>query len=292
MRVAVTEGHDHLAEPLIRSLVARGHEVVRLTRRTHDPIPGVASRPWDPEAGRISGPGLDDVDAVVNLHAASPTRRWTPHVRQEVRRSRITSTLTVVSALDPDGQCQRFLNLSSTAFYGDSGSETVTAGSPAGRGWLAGVIAEWEAAAKHSPVPTALLRTPPVLAPTGGYLAHRSGILAGRLGSGRQYLPWVHIDDWAAAVDLLLANAVEGPVNMVAPEPVTDAGFVAARARASGKRPGFAVPDWVLNARFGEDAATELWRASTRATPLVLAEQGFTHRFGTLADALADLLRP
>lgn len=291
MRVAVTEGHDHLAEPLVRSLLAGGHEVVRLTRGADGTQGRLTNRPWDPESGRISGPGLDDVDAVVNLNAASPTRRWTAAVREEVRGSRITSTLTVVSALDPEGRCQRLLNLSSTSFYGNAGSEPVTADSPAGRGWLAQSVAVWEGAARHSPVPTALLRTPPVLAPSGGYLAHRSGALAGRLGSGRQYVPWIHIADWIAAVDLLLGSRVEGPVNIVSPEPITEATFVAERARARGRRPARGVPDWALDLRFGKEAADELWRSSTRALPQVLGELGFTHRFATLADALADVAR-
>ena len=291
MRVAVTEGHAHLAEPLVRSLVGRGHEVVRLTRLSYEGGPGVTGRQWDPESGRISAPGLDDVDAVVNLHASSPTRRWTPHVREEIQASRITSTLTVVSALDPSGRCQRLLNLSSTAFYGDAGGTMVSADSPAGRGWLAGVIAGWEGAARHSPVPTALLRTPPVLARSGGYLAHRTGLLAGRLGSGRQFLPWIHVDDWTAAVELLLTSPAEGPVNLVAPQPTTEAEFVAERARAWARRPGLSVPDWLLDRRFGKDAATALWRTSTRAVPQVLAEQGHVHLFGTIREALDDLVR-
>lgn len=294
MRVAVTEGRGHLADPLVRSLLARGHEIVRLTRggprATDGPGGPVVARAWDLETGRISGPGLDDVDAVINLHGTTTARRWTPNVREDVRASRITSTLTVVSALEPEGRCQRLLNLSSTAFYGDSGTERVATESPVGRDWLARVVADWEGAARHSPVPTVLLRTPHVLTRSGGYLAARSGWLAGRLGTGRQFVPWIHIDDWTAAVELLLATHVEGPANIVAPEPVTESQFVAERARASGRRAGLPVPDWLLDARFGRDAANAVWRASIRARPGVVLEQGFTHRFGCLADALADVL--
>lgn len=292
MRVAVTEGPEYLVDALARALIAGGDQVVLLARPglRHDAASlGVVERPWDPSAGRISGASLEDVDAVVNLYGSSPVRRWTTAIREDLQATRITGTLSVVSALDPDGRCQRLLNLSSTAFYGDRAGDRVDAGTPRGSGFLAGVIAEWEGAARHSPVPTALLRTPHVLAPTGGYLDERQGWLRGRLGTGRQYVPWVHVSDWVAAVLLLLSRPVEGPVNMVAPEPVTEARFVAELGRVTGHRPGLSVPEALLNARFGADAARDLWLSSARTIPQVLADNGFEHRFRTLPEALADV---
>lgn len=287
MRVAVTEGTEYKVRALAAALRARGDEVVHLTRTPSSPD----DRGWSPEAAAIEGPGLSDVDAVVNLRGGRPQARFSPALREELRTERITATLTVVSHLDPDGRCQRLLNLSSTSFYGDAGAEEVTADSPRGPGSLAKATADWEVSARHAPVPTALLRTPGVLARDGGYLVERRH-LRGRLGTGRQYRPWVHLDDWVAATLVLLDVPKEGPVNMVAPEPVTEAEFVAEWARASGRRPGLPVPDLVLDARFGGAAADELYRASTRARPQVLGELGFTHRFPTLRSALADVVAP
>lgn len=287
MRVAVTEGTDYQVRALAAALRARGDEVVHLTRTPSAP----EDRGWAPDEAAIEGPGLTDVDAVVNLRGGRWTARFTPALRDELRAERITATLTVVSHLDPDGRCQRLLNLSSTAFYGDAGADQVTADSPRGPGFLAKATADWEASARHAPVPTALMRTPPLLARDAGYLIERRH-LRGRLGTGRQYRPWVHLDDWVAAALVLLDVPKEGPVNMVAPEPVTEAEFVAEWARASGRRPGLPVPDVVLDARFGAPAADELYRASTRALPQVLGELGFEHRFPTLRAALADVAGP
>ncbi|MFP5416342.1 MAG: DUF1731 domain-containing protein [Actinomycetes bacterium] len=283
MRVAITEGPRFWGEALASALRGRGDDVVRLSRTPTRPD----DRRWDPEAGAIDAPGLEDVDAVVNLFGASPYRRWTDSVREELLTTRITGTLTVVSALDPGGRCQRLLNRSSTAFYGDRGNDELSFGDPRGTGFLARVVADWEASARHAPVPTALLRTPAVLAPEGGYLALRQGWLRGRLGPGTQYVPWVHLADWVAAALLLLDGAHEGPVNVVAPEAIREAGFVAARARSEGRRPGLPIPRSLLSARFGDEAARELWLASTRAVPIVLGQLGFEARYGTLDAALA-----
>lgn len=285
MRVAVTEGPEFLVEALAGALRARGDEVVHLTRTPRRPD----DRRWDPDGAVIDRPGLSDVDAVVNLYAATPWRRWTPAVREEIRQTRITGTLTIVNALEPDGRCRRFLNRSSTAFYGDRGADAATADTSRGHGFLALAVADWEASARHAAVPTVQLRTPAVLAPGAGYLDERRGLLRGRLGSGRQYLSWIHVADWVAAVLVLLDGTYEGPVNMSGPEPAREADFVAARARAERRRAALPVPDALLRARFTAEAARELWMTSTRAVPQVLHELGFVHRFGTLEAALADV---
>lgn len=286
MRVAITEGP--LADALAAAVTASGDAVLRLVR--HRPGPG--ERSWDPPAGRIAAPGLADVDAVVNLWASSPWRRWSEAVRTDLRATRTTGTLTVVSALEPDGRCQRFLNLSSVAFYGDGGPDELTGDSPRGSGFFADITAEWEAAARHAPVPTALLRTPYVLRRRAGYLDHRRRLWAQRLGSGRQYVPWVHVDDWVRAAHRLLRDPGEGPFNVSAPEPVTEAGFVRALGQATGRRPRLAIPDAALAARWGDEMAHSTYLASRRVVPRRLSELGFVFAFPTLAEALADLFAP
>jgi len=286
MRVAITEGALLLTDALARALPAAGDEVVLLAA---GPAPDPRHRRWDPARGAIEAPGLDDVDAVVNLYASSPWCRWTPRVRDELRVTRATGTLTIVSALDPGGRCRRFLNLSSTAFYGERGAEALSADAPRGVGFFAEVIATWEASARHAPVPTALLRTPRVLGGAGGYLPLRRQ-LRGRLGSGLQYVPWVHVDDWTGAVAMLVRSPAEGPVNLTAPEPVTETVFARQLAASSGRGPGLPIPRAVLVARFGREMVDTLLLASTRAVPQVLEELGFTFGCPTLAGALDDLL--
>lgn len=287
MRVAVTSGR--LAGPLADGLAEAGHDVVRLVEREAS---GPGERHWDPAAGRIDNPGLSDVDAVANLFEADVWRRWTPEVRDEIRGSQVTGTLTIVSHLEPDGRCQRFANLSATSFHGDRGEVVLDADSGVGRGWLAQSTAAWEAAARHAPVPTVLLRTPVVLGVPGGMWERRKrGLLAGRMGHGRQWRSWIHIADWVAATIFLLTGRHEGPVVIAAPQPVREADFVAALARAHGRRPGLPVPEALLRASFGPDLTAEVIMASQRIVPQILpVELGFTYRFGGLDAALADVV--
>lgn len=293
MRVAVTEGPPHLVDGLVHGLLARGDAVVLLERVPRPQAsPQAERRHWEPLAGRISGEGVRDVDAVVNLFGSPMTGRWTSMIKEELRASRATGTLSIVAELDPDGRCQRLLNLSSTRYYADAGSDPRTADSPRGPGFLAQAIGMWEASARHSPVPTALLRTPAILARGRGYLARREKGLRGRVGSGRQYVPWIHLTDWVRAALMLLDNAAEGPINVVAPESATEAELITAWAKAAGRRIPLPVPDLVLRARFGADAAQELWWASTRAVPGVLSELGFTWCYPTLAQAMAQAAGP
>jgi uncharacterized protein (TIGR01777 family) len=286
MRVAVTSGR--LGGHLAAGLRSAGHEVLCLVEGE---ATGPDERHWEPAAGRIDGPGLSDVDAVANLFEAGVWRRWTPEVRDHVRGSQVTGTLTIVSHLDPDGRCQRFANLSATAFYGDRGEEELDADSRAGTGWLARSTADWEAAARHAPVSTVLLRTPIVLGVEGGaWERRRRGMLAGRFGHGRQWRAWIHVDDWVAATIALLEGRVEGPVVLAAPAPVRDADFVAALASASGRRLGLPIPERVLRLQFGDDLTAEVLMASQRVVPRILpAELGFTYRYPELAGALAAL---
>ncbi len=293
MRVAITGASGLLGQILSRALISRGDEVLALVRRE----PKAASeRRWDPSAGRISQPGLSDVDAVVNL-AGSPIakRRWSPSVRGEILQSRLAATLSVVDALDPDGRCQMLVNASAVGIYGvGRGSEVLTADSEPGTGFLADVVAAWEAAAGHAPVTTALIRTGNVLTRTGGFLGAQRWLfqlgLAGRMGSGRQYVPWIHIYDWVTAVLFVIDHRLQGPVNLTAPNPVSNAEFTRTFAASLGRPPlGIPEPEWLLKLGVGEQMMNELLLASLKVMPDTLLAQGFEFRFPTLREALADL---
>ena len=289
MRVAIGGSTGLIGTALARRLLVEGHEVVRLVRGA---VTASDQRHWDPDAGRIDGPGLDDVDAVVNL-AGAPIAgaRWTKEHRTEIRRSRITATLTIVTSLSPDGRCQRLLNGSAVGYYGDTGTEIVDESMPAGRGFLAEVVADWEAAAAHSPVPTAMLRTGQVLAHDGGFLALQRPVfglgLGGRVGSGRQFLSWIGLADHVRATAFLLGNDLTGPVNVVSPNPVSNAEFTRAFGRALHRPTPMPLPLGLVGAVFGREFVTEALLASQRVRPARLLDAGFTFEHPTLAKALA-----
>ena len=251
--------------------------MVRLVRGS---VTASDQRRWNPDAGRIDAPGLDDVDAVVNL-AGAPIAggRWTTDRRTEIRRSRITSTLTIVTSLTPDGRCQRLLNGSAIGFYGDTGLEVVDESMPAGRGFLAQVVADWEAAAGHSPVSTAVLRTGHVLAREGGYLAVQRPLFAiglgGRVGSGRQFLSWISLNDHVRAMAFLLQHDLTGAVNLVAPNPVSNAEFTRSFGRHLHRPTPLPLPLTAVGAIFGREFVNEALLPGQRVRPARLIEAGF-----------------
>ncbi len=291
MRVAISGSTGLIGTALARHLLAADHEVVRLVRGR---VTASDQRHWDPDGGRISAPGLTDVDAVVNL-AGAPIAgaRWTKEHRAEIRRSRVTATLTIVTNLAPDGRCQRLLNGSAVGYYGDTGTEIVDESMRAGRGFLADVVADWEAAAGHSPVSTAILRTGQVLAREGGFLALQRPAFAlglgGRVGSGRQFLSWISLADHVRATAFLLTDDLTGPVNVVSPNPVSNAEFTRAFGRSLNRPTLLPLPLAAVGAVFGRDFVTEALLASQRVRPARLLEAGFAFEHPTLAQALAAL---
>jgi len=255
---------------------------------------GPEDRRWDPDAGRISAPGLDDVDAVINL-AGTPIAggRWTKERKAAILRSRVTSTLTIVTSLSPDGRCQRLLNGSAIGYYGDTGSEVVDELSANGRGFLASVVRDWETAASHSPIPTALLRTGQVLARDGGYLGaiwpQFAAGLGGRIGDGRQFLSWISITDHVRAMEFLLTAEVTGPVNLVGPRAVTNAEFTRTFADHLHRPAVVPTPLTPLKVLLGRELVRELLLGGQRVAPARLTEAGFEFRHKTLSEALSAL---
>jgi len=291
MRVAIGGSSGFLGTALTRRLLRNGHEVVRLVRGR----PAAADqRRWDPDAGRIFGPGLEDVDAVVNL-AGGPiaSGRWTKERKAELRRSRVTATLTIVTSLTPNGRCQRLLNGSAVGYYGDTGIEVVDETWPQGRGFLAGLVADWEAAASHSPVPTVTVRTGQVLAREGGFLARLWPIFAlglgGRIGDGRQFLSWISLADHVRAMEHLLTSELTGPVNLTAPVPVSNAEFTQALGDRLNRPSAIPMPLSPMSLVLGREFVTEALRFGQRARPARLLEDGFAFDHLTVQQALAAI---
>jgi uncharacterized protein (TIGR01777 family) len=300
VRIAVTGSSGLIGSALVDRLRADGHDVLRLVRRT----PRTADEHrWDPQHRRIDPALLRGVDAVVNL-AGTPIRPrpYTPGYKRELLGSRIDATTTVSEALaeaaaaGPD-RPRVLLSASGVGFYGDTGDRTVDESAPPGTDFLAGVCARWEAAtapAEQAGLRVAHLRTGLVLGHDALMLRvlrpiFRAG-LGGRLGSGKQYWPWISLTDEVEGIVHLLTHDVSGPVNMTAPNPATNAEFTRTLGAAL-RRPAFlVVPPAALWARFGREMTTEMLVAGQRVLPSRLQAGGFAFRHPELEPALRDLL--
>lgn len=309
MRVAITGASGLIGSALARDLSADGVEVIRLVRR--DPRTAGEVR-WDPPAAAAAPPestlpavvppaldpaALSGVDAVVHLAGAPiAPRRWTPARKALLRASRIASTSGLVAAMTAaESGPAALLSGSAIGYYGDTADRVTTEGDPAGTGFLADLVRDWEAAAE--PASTAgirvvNLRTGVVLAPGGGMLASlalpfKLG-LGARLGSGRQYLSWISLTDEVRAIRFLLAEAgASGPFNVTAPQPVTNKAFTRALAAALHRPALLALPAPALRLALGEVAGDLL--GSARIIPARLTGAGFTFTHPDIALALADL---
>jgi uncharacterized protein (TIGR01777 family) len=298
MKIAVTGSSGLIGSALVPSLVADGHEVLRLVRRT----PRTADEHrWEPAHRRIPGGLLDDVDAVVNLAGVGVAdHRWTAAHKEQVLSSRVDSTATIAAALAeaavaaPERQ-RVLLSGSAVGYYGDTGSRVVEESAPAGHDFLADVCTAWEAAtapAADAGVRVATLRTGLVLA-RGGLLGRLAPLfklgVGGKLGNGEQYMPWISLADEVGAIRFLLTAPVSGPVNLSAPTPVTNAQFTAALAEVVHRPARLAVPGFALQAVLGEFARVGAL-AGQRAVPAALLAAGFTFSTDDVRVALAEAL--
>jgi uncharacterized protein (TIGR01777 family) len=285
MRVAITGSHGLIGSALAGSLEADRHEVVRVGR----------------SASGLDRAGIDGVDAVVNLAGAGiGDKRWTDERKQLLLESRVQNTAALAEAIaaTPTARQPRvLLSGSAIGYYGDRGDEVLTEDSPPGDLFLSEVSVAWEAAtasAAAAGVRVALLRTGIVLAPKGGALGKmlplfKAGV-GGRMGSGQQWWSWVSLEDQVGAIRFLLDNDVEGPVNITAPEPVTNAQLTSALGKALHRPTFLPVPRVAPAALLGRELAHELLFASQRVAPRVLERDGYTFAYRDVQSALHDLL--
>jgi uncharacterized protein len=297
MKILLTGSHGLIGTGLVPALTARGHRTVRLVRAPAAPPPGDVV--WDPATGHVADPArLDGLDAVVHLAGENiASGRWTQARKARIRESRVRGTRLLAEALARLPHPPRALVCASAVgYYGDRGEEVLREESPPGTGFLAEVCRDWEAAAdpaRRAGIRVVALRTGLVLSPAGGALARLLPVfrlgLGGRLGSGRQYASWIAIDDVVGAIlHLLESDAVTGPVNLVAPHPVTNREFTAALGRALRRPALLAVPAWALRIALGETAGELL--ASVRAEPAKLRGAGYAFRHPDVEEALRALL--
>lgn len=296
MTTVVTGSSGLLGTALVSALRADGHEVRRLVRRAPA---GPDECFWDPEGDVLDPAALEGADAVVHLAGAGiGERRWTEAYKRELVNSRVSGTHILAAAM---ARAERgplvLLSSSAIGFYGDTGDRAVDESAPAGTGFLADLARAWEdatAPAEEAGVRVTLLRTGMVLSGRGGALARMLPIFkmgAGAvLGSGRQYMSWISLPDWVDAVRFLLAHETAGPVNLTAPEPVTNAEYTAALAKAL-RRPTMPLPAPRLALRLAlGEFAEEALLAGPRVLPRRLLDAG--HRFAhpTIGEALAAVL--
>ena len=313
MRIGITGATGLIGGALVRELTggegAAEREVVAFTRREKRPagLPaGVETARWDPLAG--TGPSeldsaLAGLDALVHLAGEPVGARWSAERRRRIRESRVRGTATLVEALGrlpagPGGRPKRLLAASAVGYYGARGDEELDEEAPPGDGFLGEVCRAWEAAsgaAREHGVETAALRIGLVLAADGGALARmlppfRFG-LGGRLGDGRQWMPWIQVEDVARAFRTLLdapAGSLAPAYNLTAPTPVTNAAFTKALGRALRRPTPFPAPGFAMRLLFGE-MADALLLSGQRAVPRRLLDAGFEFRHPALDEALGAL---
>ncbi|MFB7178281.1 TIGR01777 family oxidoreductase [Streptomyces sp. NPDC056257] len=295
MRIAVTGATGLIGSALVRSLRADGHEVVRFVRR--DPTGGDEAR-WDPARGYVDPAGLAGCGAVVHLAGAGiGDHRWTAAYKKEIRDSRVLGTAAIaraVAALDEPPAV--LVSGSAVGYYGDTGDRAVDEDAPAGQGFLPSVCVEWEAAAapaRKAGIRTAYARTGLVVAGEGGawgrmFPLFRAG-LGGRLGNGRQYWSFISLRDEVAALRHIIDTpGLEGPVNLTAPEPLTNRQVTAAMGRVLHRPALLPVPAPALRIVLGELSADVL--GSQRARPARLLESGFVFRDPGIEQAIRAAL--
>jgi uncharacterized protein len=298
MNILVSGSHGLIGTALGTALMARGHRIARLVRTPDPSAPDQVA--WDPAAGQIDARAIEGIDAAIHLAGESLVAgRWTAARKARIRDSRVQGTRLLAGALARlTKKPETLICASATGYYGDRGDEILVEESAPGAGFLAGVCREWEAAAepaRAAGIRVAHLRSGVVLSPTGGALARLVPVfrlgLGGRLGNGRQFMPWITLDDEIEAiVHVLTRGDLRGPVNLVSPIPVTNREFTAALGRVLRRPTLFPVPEGMLRLALGE-VAGELF-ASQRVHPARLLGTGYTFRHPELESALRRFIEP
>ncbi len=302
MKITLAGGSGFLGTALTQALMRDGHDVAVLTRQNPvqmPPQPRVTHVSWTPDG--TSGAwaaALDGADAVVNLAGESiAARRWSERQKQKIRESRLQATASLTAAIRQVARAPKVLvSGSAVGYYGDRGDETITESSGQGKDFLAGVAEAWETAANQVADRTrvALVRTGIVLDRKGGALAKMLPpfqlFVGGPLGSGRQYMPWIHKEDWVRLVTFAMTNeGARGALNATSPAPVTNAEFSRALGRALHRPSLLPAPAFALRLALGE-MADALLLGGQRALPVRATDLGFSFRYSNIDDALSNVL--
>jgi len=289
-RIAITGASGLIGAALVGYLKSEGHTVQRLVRRT--PVSPDEVQ-WDPKTGFVDLEPLRGVDAIIHLAGVGVgDRRWSKKYKAEILNSRLLGTTAIAHAVT-ELKPQVFISASAIGWYGESGNRAVVEADRAGDDFLAAVCREWEGAADLAEgVRTVKLRTGLVLDPTGGALGRMLPLfrfgLGGKLGNGKQWWSWITLHDQIRAIAFLLENPISGPVNITAPNPVTNREFTSALARAMHRPALFPAPAIALKVALGGFSSEIL--GSKKVIPNVLTEAGFEWDYPHISSALSALI--
>ena len=289
MRVAVTGSNGLIGSALVASLEGDGHDVVRMLR----------GQQWDPDAGTVTRGALDGVDAVVHLAGEGVAdKRWTDEQKERIRESRVVGTTAIAEAC-VKSSVPVLVSGSAVGFYGAPGAVVVDESHPAGADFLAGVVVAWEAATKEAEdagTRVVHARTGIVQSRKGGALKRQLRLfklgLGGKIGDGEFYVSWITLEDEVRALRFALDNAsLRGPVNLTAPNPVTNAEWTKALARAVHRPAAFTVPPFALRVALGGELVESLL-SSQRVVPRKLLDAGFVFHHPTIDEGLLFAVKP
>ncbi|MEM7324711.1 MAG: TIGR01777 family oxidoreductase [Actinomycetota bacterium] len=297
MDVAISGSSGLIGTAFVAALSAAGHRPIRLVRR--EPTAGSDEIRWDPAGGSLDAASLAGVDAVVNLGGAGVgDKRWTPSYRKLLVDSRVMGTKLLAETMAAsDSPPSVFLSGSAIGHYGSQGATELTESSPAADDFLAQLTVDWEAAAQpavDAGIRTAFLRTGIVLSTEGGALPKLLPLfklgVGGKFGSGDQYMSWISIHDQVGIMLHLLENEIAGPVNLTAPNPVTNEDFTKTLASVLGRPSLLPVPAFGPKLLLGGDRADALLFDSMRVLPEVIRASTYQFTHETLEAALRAIL--
>lgn len=294
--IAIAGSSGLIGTALVYALRATDRRVLRIVRRAPSNSEEIF---WNPDSGEFDPGSLAGVDAVVNLCGVNVgEKRWSGAFKQSLRDSRIGPTEVLANAVAEAG-VPVLINASAVGFYGDTNARTVDETAPSGEGFLAQLCQDWEAAtaaAAQDGARVVVVRSGLVLAPSGGVLSRLKPLfslgLGARLGDGRQYMPWISLEDEVRALLFVIsADNMSGPVNLTGPAPVTNSQFTAALGRAVNRPTPLMVPGFALRAALGEFADEGLL-GGQRAIPAALERAGFQFHHNTIGEALRFATAP
>lgn len=295
MRILVSGGSGMVGRELITTLTYDGHQVIQLVRRTPNPEARISEFAWDPEHGAFDSQMLGGIDAAIHLGGVSIAGgRWSSERKLLIRESRVRSTRLLSQALaGMPNPPKTLIVASAVGFYGDRGEEPLTEDSEPGEGFLADTAVRWESAAdaaREVGIRVIHARFGLIMSRNGGLLGKVripfQSALGGKLGNGRQWWPWISLDDVVNGLSYLIGQEqISGPVNFTAPTPVRNEEFTKLMAKTLSRPAWFNVPEFMINLVFGE-MGKETMLYSQRAFPEKLRAAGFDWRYENLADVL------
>jgi len=296
MKILISGASGLVGAAVAQSLTNDHHEIIRLVRRAPRSREEIE---WNPDANKLDASGLNHIEAVVHLAGESiASGRWNREKKARIRDSRVKGTRLLSETLANLSQPPRVLvSASAIGYYGDRGDEVLTEESAEGRGFLAEVCREWEAAtgaAQERGVRVIMMRFGMILSERGGALTKmmppfKMGV-GGRIGSGQQFISWVALDDVVGAIIYAIGTeSLTGPINTVAPNPVTNEEFTRVLGRVLSRPTIFPLPAFAARLAFGE-MADELLLSSARVEPRRLLESGYRFRYADLESALRSML--